>query len=384
MHTTQQSVDIGPLIVHFTTVHPRNDTRIRLKEVASLAQIWPEQVAIFVQDGKGDEVDVDGYFSIHDTGAPERGRLRRMTIGAWRMYSAVRAARPEIAHFHDPELLPWAVLLRLSGIQVIYDAHEDLPAATLSKPYINRGMRKPLASVIALVEGFFAKLCTRIVVATPSIGQNLSSLKPRLVQNFPLLAELQGGDIARNVPAPQHFAYVGGITRIRAAVEMVQAVGLVADETVRLQMAGTFTANLGEELEQTQGWKRVDLHGWADRAKVATILAECRAGLVLYYPEPNHIRAQPNKLFEYMSASLPVIASDFPLWREIVDGARCGLLVNPKDPRAIADAMQWIIDHPAEATEMGRRGREAIEQRYNWEAESESLIDLYRNLLPAN
>lgn len=372
------------MIIHFTTVHPRNDTRVRLKEVTTLARFWPNQVALFVQDGKGNEVDLDSGFFVHDTGAPKRGRLRRMTVGAWRMYSAVRAARPEIAHFHDPELLPWAALLRLSGISVIYDAHEDLPAAILSKPYIKSELRKPMAAVISFVEGFFAKRCTRIVVATPSIGQNFFRLKPQLVQNFPLLAELQSGETTRDVPTPQHFAYVGGITRIRAAVEMVQAIGLIADETVRLQMAGTFTTNLGDELEKTQGWKRVDLHGWADRAKVATILAKSRAGLVLYHPEPNHIRAQPNKLFEYMSASLPVIASDFPLWREIVDRAGCGLLVDPKDPQAIADAMQWIIDHPAEATEMGRRGREAIEQRYNWEAEGESLINLYRNLLPAN
>lgn len=384
MHTTRQSVDIGPLIVHFTTVHPRNDTRIRLKEVASLARVWPGQVAIFVQDGKGDEVDLDGRFAIHDTGVPERGRLRRMTVGAWRMYSAIRAARPKIAHFHDPELLPWAAMLRLSGIRVVYDAHEDLPAATMSKPYIKSGLRKPLAAFVSVVEGFFARRCTRIAVATPSIGQNFSELKPQLVQNFPLLSELHTAEVSHMGQAPQHFAYVGGITRIRAAVEMVQAIGLIVDETVRLQMAGTFTTSLGTELEQTPGWNRVVLHGWADREKVSAILANCRAGLVLYYPEPNHIRAQPNKLFEYMSASLPVIASDFPLWREIVDGAGCGLLVDPKDPQSIADAMQWILDHPTEAVEMGRRGRKAIEQRYNWEAESESLIALYRDLLPAS
>ena len=372
------------MIVHFTTVHPRTDTRIRLKEVASLARVWPGRVTIFVQDGNGDELDLEGHFAIRDTGAPERGRLRRMTLGAWRMYAAIRAARPKIAHFHDPELLPWAALLRLSGIHTIYDAHEDLPAATLSKPYVKPILRKPLAATVALVEGLLARMCTRIVAATPSISRNFSHGQPQLVQNFPLLEELQNSDHLPLGQTPPHFAYVGGITRIRAAVEMVHAVGLMADDAVRLQMAGTFSVDLGQELHQTQGWNRVDLYGWADRAKVSSILSECRAGLVLYYPEPNHVRAQPNKLFEYMSASLPVIASDFPLWREIVDGAGCGLLVDPKDPQAIADAMQWILDHPAEAVEMGRRGRKAIEQRYNWEAESDSLIALYRDLLPAS
>ncbi|UJW76784.1 glycosyltransferase [Rhizobium sp. SL42] len=371
------------MIIHFTTVHPRSDTRIRIKEVTTLAREWPNEIALFVQDGKGDEVDAGNGFCVHDTGSVAQGRLRRMTFGAWKMYSAIRAARPKIAHFHDPELLPWAALLRLSGIQVIYDAHEDLPAATLSKPYIKPALRKPLAATVAIVEGFFARLCTKVVAATPAIGQNFSNLNPKLVQNFPLLDELQIDEVTQGTQLPHHFAYVGGVTRIRAAVEMVKAIELVRDETIRLQMAGTFSASLGQELERIEGWKRVDLYGWADRTTVSKVLAQCRAGLVLYYPEPNHIRAQPNKLFEYMSASLPVIASDFPLWREIVDGAGCGLLVDPRDPQAIAGAMQWIVDHPAEAAEMGRRGRMAVEERYNWDAESESLIALYRDLLPA-
>jgi hypothetical protein len=86
-------------------------------------------------------------------------------------------------------------------------------------------------------------------------------------------------------------------------------------------------------------------------------------------------------MFEYMAAGLPVIASDFPLWRQIVDGAGCGLLVDPLDPVAIADAMQWILEHPAGAEAMGRRGRQAVEEKYNWEREAEKLIGLYERLM---
>jgi len=87
-------------------------------------------------------------------------------------------------------------------------------------------------------------------------------------------------------------------------------------------------------------------------------------------------------MFEYMASGIPFIASDFPFWREIISDSNCALFVDPQDPQAIAGAMQWLLDNPEEAAAMGRRGRAAVEERYNWEAESGKLIALYRRLLP--
>lgn len=369
------------MVIHFTTVHPRTDTRIRVKEAATLARVWPGEVALYVQDGKGDATDAQDGVAVHDTGPPERGRLRRMTVGAFRMYRAVRRARPRIAHFHDPELLPWALLLRLRGIRVIYDVHEDAPATVLSKDYIPGLLRWPLAGAVRLFERLAQACFSAVVAATPAIGLNFGG-KAELVQNFPLLNELSFDTPGPHETRPPHFAYIGGITAIRSAREMVEAMGLIRQPDARLQMGGTFVPKpLEAEVRALAGWSRVDFHGWVGREDVREILSRVRAGLVLFHPMPNHVRAQPNKLFEYMAAGLPVIASDFPLWREIVEGAGCGLLVDPKDPQAIAEAMQWILDHPEEAAAMGRRGRAAVEERYNWEAESEKLIALYRRLM---
>jgi hypothetical protein len=118
-----------------------------------------------------------------------------------------------------------------------------------------------------------------------------------------------------------------------------------------------------------------------DREGVAVELQKAYAGLVILHPEPNYVASQPVKLYEYMCAGLPVIASDFPLWREIVKNAGCGLLVNPKDPREISEAMKYLLTHPQEAEEMGRRGFEAIVERYNWAKEEETLLRFYSKLL---
>ena len=82
-----------------------------------------------------------------------------------------------------------------------------------------------------------------------------------------------------------------------------------------------------------------------------------------------------------MSASIPVIASDFPLWRQIIEGAQCGLLVNPLCPQEIAEAMEWILNHPNEAEKMGENGLKAVQSTYNWEKENEKLLAFYKKLL---
>jgi len=89
----------------------------------------------------------------------------------------------------------------------------------------------------------------------------------------------------------------------------------------------------------------------------------------------------PNKIFEYMIAGLPVIASNFPLWKEIVEGNNCGICVNPLDPKEIANAIKYLIDHPDEARAMGENGRRSVLEKYNWEKESEKLIRLYEEIL---
>ena len=151
---------------------------------------------------------------------------------------------------------------------------------------------------------------------------------------------------------------------------------------VSLKTAGEFAPqDLRDGVSQMPGWERTEYMGTLDRPGVLRVLGQARLGLLTLHPSPAQYEAWPVKLFEYMCAGVPVIASDFPLWREIVQGAGCGLLVDPLNPQAIAQAIEFVLTHPREAAAMGQRGREAVGRRYNWETEEKKLLKLYADLL---
>lgn len=364
-------------IVHFTSVHPPYDTRIFHKECKTLAKF--DYTVTLICCGNCDEV-VHGL-KIHSVQKP-KSRKERILLTVWQIYRIALEENASIYHFHDPELIPVGLLLKLQGKQVIYDVHEDVPKQILSKDWISRPLRRLVAGAARVAETLASWGFDGIVAATPAIAKRFLPHKTVVVQNFPILNELITPDPIPYQNRPAKIIYVGGITAIRGVREMVQAMKLLPESlNARLVLVGKFSPpSLEAEVRGLFGWERVEFVGWQDRASVARLLGEARAGLVVLHPRPNYLDAWPVKLFEYMSAGLPVIASDFPLWREIVDGVGCGLLVNPLDPRAIAEAIQYLLTHPKEAEEMGRRGQKAVQERYNWDIEKEKLLSLYRKL----
>lgn len=369
-------------LVHLSTVHPRNDTRIFIKQVKTLYSALGADVSFVVADGYRDSKLPDEP-AIYDLGVLPSSRFKRALIGNWRAFNFLRKAKPKIVHFHDPELIPLGILLRLYGCQIVYDVHEDVPRQTMSKYWMPVILRWPVAIVIAGMEWVAGKVFDAIVPATPTIAARFPVSKTVLVQNFPIQSELYKADQLLYSDRQQTFAYVGGIADIRGGREMVQALALLNDlPDVRLEMGGGISPEgFAAELCKLEGWSKVTYRGLIDRQEVANLLERSRAGLVLFHPMPNHVDAQPNKMFEYMSAGLPVVASDFPLWRQIISGAECGLLVDPLNPQAIANALRWILDHPCEAEIMGKKGREAVDKIYKWEHEAPQLISLYKRLL---
>jgi glycosyltransferase involved in cell wall biosynthesis len=376
-----------PKIAHLTSVHPPFDTRIFHKECKALREEGYD-VVLIVPHNRDETVDGVRIRAVPKAvrSSERMSKIERMTRTVWAIYRAALDEEADVYHFHDVELVPVGLLLRRRGSTVIYDIHEDYPRDMVSKYYLPVWLRPVLGKAVELLENLAARHFSALIIVTPHIYQRYQHVNARtvVVQNFPLLHEL-ASDVSM-VPWPQReaaVAYIGNITTVRCIREMISAIALLPEDyAAELHLAGAYSPEtLREQVAKLPGWKRVRELGYLDRRGVQQSLGRVKAGLVLFYPEPNYVNAYSNKMFEYMAAGIPVIASDFPLWREIVQKSACGILVDPLDPQAIAGAIAYVLNNPKEAVAMGRRGRLAVQERYNWENEETKLLALYKGVL---
>ncbi len=363
-------------IAHLTSVHPRDDVRIFDKMCRGLA-LRGFDTQLVVADGRGNGV-VDGV-TVTDAGSAT-SRARRILSVPGRILREALGLRADVYHLHDPELMPIGLRLRKSGSVVVFDSHEDFPKHVRAKHYMPQIAKRPAEALCSAVETFCCPRLSGIIAPTPAIAEKFVRMGCRtaLVRNFPRPDDYA---VAKPPPdGPPRVCYVGAISAHRGIHELVASLGLTRSDT-RLLLAGSPSpTSLLEQLRTDPSWPRVDYLGRIDRSDVHDVYARCIAGLVCLMPLQNYVDAYPIKLFEYMAAGLPVIASDFPAWRNIVECARCGFLVDPSRPAEIANAIDRLARDPVLASELGSNGRRAVQMRYGWAAEEERLVDFYVDL----
>ncbi|MDB5053866.1 MAG: family 1 glycosyl transferase [Bacilli bacterium] len=362
-------------ICHLTSVHPYNDIRIFVKECRSLASTGHEIHLIATNAPAG----IQDRVQVHNVQPTKNGRWTRMLKTTWALYQKALEINADVYHFHDPELLPVGLLLKRKKKKVVYDVHEDVPRDILSKAWIYKPLRKVVAKIVESIENFAAKRVDAIVAATPLIAKRFQHLGCRTlnVNNYPIARELFRSE-SKWIDKQRAVCYIGGIVGQKGLHEMVEAIGQTDG---RLLLAGSYDSEEDRRhVMNALGWENVTEYGLLNRHDVADLLSMAMAGLVVLHPLQSFIESQPIKLYEYMSAGLPIIASDFPAWRAIVEAYDCGICVDPLNPDEISQGIQWILDHPEEAERMGENGRLAIEQKFNWEKEFHTLFQLYEEM----
>lgn len=371
----------GCKVCILTSGHDAFDTRVFHREAKSLAAAGFD-VTLVCSHNRDEQVD-----GVKILGVPmPRSRLDRVCLTSTRVLGRGLRQEADVYHFHDPELIVAGLLLKLWGKKVIYDVHENLPKILRGRTYLPPFLR-PLISVTA---GIFELLASRsfdaIVAASDGFQQRFAGhARAVAVRNFPAASGAVRRQRPRGPEQDFRLVYAGVIGESRGVVEVIRALEYLPNpESVSLVLCGQIAPpEFESELKLLRQFGRVRCLGYLDYGSLVETIAEADVGMVCDAPLPNSLDSMPNKLFHYMGCGIPVVASNFPLWRRIVETHECGIIVDPLDPRDIARAIEFMQKNPEQRKKMGENGRRAVQELYNWEAESGRLLGVYRELAAA-
>ncbi len=361
-------------ICHISTVHPRNDVRIFYKECTSLSKNY--EVHLIVSDGLGDEIK--NKVTIHDTGLRQQSRIKRAKIDSKKALAKALELDCELYHFHDPELMSIGAQLVKHKKKVIYDVHEDIPRQILAKPYIHKYLKPILSKVIEYKENTNAKKYSAVLTSTPFIKNRFININKNTIDinNFPIIEDFDSIEISNQ---KNQLCYVGGLSENRGTYTLVKSMKTVDSKLV---LAGNFESQeLLNKCKQEKEWEKVEFKGYVDRKEISKILGESKIGMVNLKPIINYVDALPVKMFEYMIAGIPVVTSNFPLWKDIVETNQCGICIDPNNVDKIAEAINYLLNNPDIAKEMGENGQKAVLEKYNWNIEEQKLFKVYKDVL---
>lgn len=363
-----------PHIVHLTSTNLPDDVRVFQKECRSAVKSGCRVTLVVCHDRDG---VVDGV-EIKAVPKPT-GRVCRMTRTAWQMYRAACKARGDIVQLHHPESIPIGLLLKLRGYKVIYDTHEAYPQKILSMQWVPKGFRRIASALFSRFERLTSRAWDHIIVADRFSAAAFQGRPTTVLANYPLLQDVQPPK--RESEGKRILLYAGGINRDRGLLVMLEIARLLRDRNVELHLLGWFP-NPDEEKLACK-YDNVRFFGRQPLSVVYEHMLGADAGLLLLQPVPAYSYAgeNTNKLFEYMWCGLPVIASNFPNLRRIIEEHNCGLCIDETDATRAAHTIAKLLDDAALRQRMGENGRAAVLHKYNWREASKELLSIYSTLL---
>lgn len=359
-------------IAHVSSVHSARDPRIN-KQLKTLAAAGHEVHFITGDLAAAPRTDIQ----ITTVSPGNTNRIKRMGLTALRCILVARRLGLDVCHLHDPELLPFAHLL-IKRSRVIYDVHEDYVSGVNQKTYLPSTVRAITVPQIARIEEFLSRRA-EIVIAERYYRERFPTATA--VLNYPPVS-LTSACQNRRMQASKGLLYTGGLTVDRGARILAELSHRLPD--FEFHLVGKCGNRLHDELMSEAGPNFV-ITGkgrHVDHREIVSAYEQDRwlAGLAIFPPTPHYVRKELTKFFEYMAVGLPVIASNFSTWRELIEDQGCGICVDPLDLRATEAAVRSLAEDPHRAREMGEQGRKLVQEKFNWEGQAKKLVDLYRTL----
>lgn len=368
----------GTRVVHFSSAHSAPDIRILQKECHTLAEAG-YTVKLVARHPKNEVIDGVPVLGIGTNTTPSR--LERLTKLVWKAYRTAASQEADIYHFHDPELILAGLLLKLRGRKVVYDAHEAFARKLKSKRWIPRVLRPLAARFYSFIERAVCRKLDHVIAADRTTAEGFPGSRVTVVANYPILTEAQRNFVIRKAPRDRYIlVYAGGLERDRGIEVMLDIAELLQDR-VELRLLGRW---FDSENERRAGSiSNVQYLGFQPIGFAYEQMMNADLGLVLLQPVSAYLYAgeNTNKIFEYMSCALPVVASNFPAFRSLVGQVQCGICVDPANAHETAEQIARLLANPELRQQMGRNGRKAVLAEYNWDIEKRKLLAVYDELI---
>jgi glycosyltransferase involved in cell wall biosynthesis len=369
-------------IAVLTTVHPAHDARILFKEASSLVRAG-HSVTLFAQETEGAQDQADALGVRFEALRKVSRRADRPHI--WRQLFLLLKAHAgvfDVWHFHDPELLPLAIVWRWRidpRVKLVYDAHENVPKNLRSRQWIPKLLRKPFAGAFSMLELWAVRRCDLVVAATEGIASHVGrgTRACVIVRNYPLPLVEQPARVRNPGDARIRCIYSGGMMPTRGIRELLQVFRELEQARYELILLGPFFSTEFEREIRDSAPNNVRVLAPVPFPQVAAHLARSDIGMMTLLPTENHLDSLPIKLFEYMQLGLPVVGSNFPLWERLINDAGCGLTVDPNSVGAIRKAIVKLGDDVALREQMSHAAVEAARAKYAWQSQERALLDAY-------
>jgi glycosyltransferase involved in cell wall biosynthesis len=367
-------------VCHISSAHGTFDTRILLKECCSLSANGYDVTLVI--PGVKDE-DFNGV-KIR-TVKKRSGRISRMTLTVFSVFRMALKVRARIYHFHDPELFFAGVLFKLMGKKVIFDVHENISAQIKTKEWLP--FRRIVAVLFKAIDYFSAKLFY-LILAEESYLEVYAKYKPKyeMVLNLPNLSFLDQCIVNDRSKLKNEIFYVGGVTFDRGIDSVVKALIILnqKDFEFTFHCVGPIEPNVLEQVERIADYEKIAnqivFYNSMKLDDAFEISKTCKVGLSILKPIENYKKSYSTKIFEYMAVQLPVITSNFDLYKNVVERFGCGFCVDPLNPIEIAEAIEKIFNDPNSSSLMGEKGRKAILSQFNWKIEEQKLLAFYKTI----
>ncbi|MBP2144644.1 glycosyltransferase involved in cell wall biosynthesis [Methanofollis sp. W23] len=370
-----------------TTVHAPFDDRIFHKEAKSLAKVY--DVVLIAPSDEVINTRIDGVRVI-TVKKPKDKLLHPLTL--WRVFIAGLKQDCDVYHCHEPSSLLVATMLKfIRRKKIIYDVHEYYPSIIAGDLLFPPIIRPFIHRIADIGETLMARCADAIIIVRDDLKKRFSTVSNRDVETIFVYPDSRLFLEIERSPAlysPRSVIYEGGVDIRKRGLDkylyalkslskkypdiIFKIVGVIPGSD--LEWANQFVMRNGLE-------SNFDVHDWVNYADVPKYLVNSGVGVILFQPVSyNNIMGIPNKLFDYMAAGIPVVASNNPNISRIVEDSNCGILVDPMDDHMIADAIDYLFENPDVARQFGKNGRDAIKTKYNWINMEKKLLGLYKKI----